>query len=347
MKKIALIPGDGIGPEIIEAAVRVLNAVGRFEYETCYAGGSAIDRFDDPLPETELEKMKACDAVLMGALGGPKWDNLPGSKRPEAGLLRLRKGLNVFANLRPVKIYPALKEASPLKNSVIGDGIDIMIVRELIGGIYFGRRQEGDEVAYDTLEYSAGEVRRINEVACRLAKMRRGIVTSVDKANVLASSRLWRKATVSFYENHPEITLNHLYVDNAAMQLVVNPRQFDVIVTGNMFGDILSDEASVITGSIGMLPSASVGYPGEIALYEPIHGSAPDIAGKGIANPIATILSAALMLRFSFDMNDEAGRIESAVETVLNKGLRTADLGGGEKSLSTVAMTEAILAELK
>lgn len=341
--KIALIPGDGIGPEIINAAVKVLNAVGRFEYETCCAGGAAIDRFGDPLPESELSRMKRCDAVLMGALGGPKWDSLPGNKRPEAGLLRLRKGLGVFANLRPVKIYEALKEASPLKTV---DGVDFIIVRELIGGIYFGRRSEGDERAWDTMEYSAAEVERINEVACRLARTRRKSVTSVDKANVLASSRLWRKQTEAFYASRPDITLNHLYVDNAAMQLILNPKQFDVIVTENMFGDILSDEASVLTGSIGMLPSASVGHPGEIALYEPIHGSAPDIAGKGIANPIATILSAALMLRFSFEMEKEAAAVEAAVEAVLNKGVRTADLGGGADALGTEAVTEAILKEI-
>lgn len=341
--KIALIPGDGIGPEIIDAAVKVLNAVGRFEYETCCAGGAAIDRFGDPLPESELSRMKRCDAVLMGALGGPKWDSLPGNKRPEAGLLRLRKGLGVFANLRPVKIYEALKDASPLKTV---DGVDLIIVRELIGGIYFGRRTEGDESACDTMEYSAQEVKRINEVACRLARARRKSVTSVDKANVLASSRLWRKQTEAFYASRPDITLNHLYVDNAAMQLILNPKQFDVIVTENMFGDILSDEASVLTGSIGMLPSASVGRPGETALYEPIHGSAPDIAGKGIANPIATILSAALMLRFSFEMEKEAAAVEAAVEAVLNKGVRTADLGGGADALGTEAVTEAILKEI-
>lgn len=343
MKTIALIPGDGIGPEIIESAVEVLNAVGDFNYLSCCAGGRAIDRWGDPLPQGELDKMKTTDGVLMGALGGPQWDHLSGEKRPEAGLLRLRKGLNVFANLRPVKIYPALKEASPLKNEIIEKGVDIMIVRELIGGVYFGRRQEGDEVAFDTMEYSAQEVQRINQVAYELAKKRRGLVTSVDKANVLASSRLWRKKTEEFYQSHPEIKLNHLYVDNAAMQLILNPSQFDVIVTSNLFGDILSDEASVITGSIGMLPSASVGYPGEIALYEPIHGSAPDIAGKGIANPLGTILSAAFMLRFSFQMEEEAKKIEEGVERMLNRGLKSADLGG---KLTTKEVTKSLLREL-
>lgn len=344
MKKIALIPGDGIGPEIIEATVRVLDALVDFEYVHCLAGGAAIDRLGDPLPESELEKIKACDAALMGALGGPQWDTVAVEKRPETGLLRLRKSLNVFANLRPVKSEPSLHNASPLKNELLADGIDLIIVRELLGGIYFGNRKEGDEAAFDTLEYSGEEIRRVCDVALSLANSRRKRITSVDKANILASSRLWRQTASSYFENHPQIALDHLYVDNAAMQLILNPRRFDVILTGNMFGDILSDEASVLTGSIGMLPSASVGYPGEPALYEPVHGSAPDIAGRGIANPIATILSAALMLRYSFSMEEEANRIEAAVSAVLKNGARTTDLGG---SLSTAEMTQAILDELK
>ncbi|MBN2650777.1 MAG: 3-isopropylmalate dehydrogenase [Spirochaetales bacterium] len=351
-KKIVLIPGDGIGPEVVDSAVKVLDKITakfghNFEYENAYAGGAAIDKFGNPLPQAELDKCNAADAVLMGALGGPKWDNLPGDQRPEAGLLRLRKGMGVYANLRPAVIFPALKESSPLKSSVIGDGLDIMIVRELIGGIYFGKRgRTGDDSAYDTMEYSAQEVKRIGDVAFKIAQKRSGRLTSVDKANVLENSRVWRKAITDYSANYPDVELSHLYVDNAAMQLVTNPGQFDVIVTGNMFGDILSDEASVITGSIGMLPSASLG-DGAIGLYEPVHGSAPDIAGKGIANPLATILSAAMMLRYSFDMQAEADAIESAVDAVLNEGFRTGDIAVDKSTaIGTVEMTNKVLEKI-
>lgn len=356
-KTIALIPGDGIGPEVVSSAVEVLNKVAskfshQFDYVECYAGGCAIDKFDDPLPEAELDKIKACDSALMGALGGWKWDNLPGDKRPEAGLLRLRKGLGVFANLRPAVIFPQLKEASPLKDRVIGDGLDIMIVRELIGGIYFGKRgRDGDNSAFDTMEYSAFEVERITKTALAIAQKRNKKLTSVDKANVLENSRLWRKTVERVAADYPQIELNHLYVDNTAMQLVTNPAQFDVIVTSNMFGDILSDEASVITGSIGMLPSASLGETDEKGLakglYEPVHGSAPDIAGQNKANPLATILSAAMMLRYSFDMQAEADLIEKAVNDTLTAGFRTADImTEGNTLVGTKEMTAEILARI-
>lgn len=357
-KKIALIAGDGIGPEVVDSAVKVLNALAQikghqFDYVECCAGGCAIDRFGDPLPEEELNKIKSCDSALMGALGGWKWDTLPGHLRPEAGLLRMRKGLGVFANLRPAVIFPQLKAASPLKDSVIGEGLDIMIVRELIGGIYFGERgREGALSAYDTMKYSAWEVERIAKTAMAIAMKRKKKLTSVDKANVLESSRLWRKTVEKVAVDYPEVELNHLYVDNTAMQLVTNPAQFDVIVTGNLFGDILSDEASCVTGSIGMLPSASIGEPnadGSIfGLYEPVHGSAPDIAGKNWANPLATILSAAMMLKYSFDMEEESQMIEKAVGSVLTDGFRTADImTEGNKKVSTTEMTQEILDRLK
>ncbi len=351
-KNIAVIPGDGIGPEIIDCALKVLDAVAlkfghKFNYETCYAGGIAIDKFGDPLPDEQLEKIKKSDAALMGALGGWKWDNLEGSKRPEAGLLRLRKGLGVYANLRPAIIYEPLKEASPLKSSVIGSGLDIMIVRELIGGIYFGDRGDSGDVAYDTMKYSTDEVKRIARVAFDIARKRGKLLTSVDKANVLDNSRLWRRAVLDVAKEYDDVELNHLYVDNAAMQMVTNPSQFDVIVTGNMFGDIISDEASVITGSIGMLPSASVGDSSSVGLFEPVHGSAPDIAGQGIANPLATILSAAMMLRYSFDMSEEADCIENSVKKVLELGYRTADIyTDGTKMVGTKEMCDAVLANM-
>lgn len=356
-KKIALIPGDGIGPEVVAAAVLILNRVAQifghtFEYVECYAGGCAIDAFGDPLPDSELEKIKSCDSALMGALGGWKWDNLPGDKRPEAGLLRLRKGLGVFANLRPAVIFPQLKEASPLKDSVIGEGLDIMIVRELIGGIYFGERgRDGDNWAFDTMKYSKWEVERITKTALAIASKRGKKLTSVDKANVLENSRLWRKTVEEVAKGYPDIEVNHLYVDNTAMQLVTNPKQFDVIVTGNMFGDILSDEASVITGSIGMLPSASLGEISQdgftYGLYEPVHGSAPDIANQDKANPLATILSAAMMLRYSFNMQKEADAIEKAVSDTLTKGYRTADImTEGKILVGTKEMSNQILKEL-
>jgi 3-isopropylmalate dehydrogenase len=293
-------------------------------------GGCAIDAYGEPLPAKTLESARNSDAVLMGAVGGPKWDNLPGSLRPEAGLLGIRGGLGLFANLRPAVIYDALKEASPLKTEIIDNGVDILVVRELTGGIYFGKRGRenegsGDEAAYDTDKYSRREIERIARIGFEAARKRRKVLTSVDKANVLESSRLWREVVIGLSAEYPDVTLNHMYVDNAAMQLIRKPDQFDVIVTSNMFGDILSDEASMITGSIGMLPSASLGS-GSLGLYEPIHGSAPDIAGQDKANPIATILSIAMMLRYSLKLEEPAKDIENAVNKVLEKGYRTGDI---------------------
>lgn len=333
--KIAVLKGDGIGPEVVKQAIRVMQSVGKkegleFEFIEELIGGLAIDSCGEPLPEKTLETCKKCDAVLLGAVGGPKWEGLPGGKTPEAGLLGIRSGLKLYANLRPAIIYSALKKASPLKEEIIGENVDILVVRELTGGIYFGERglrNEGTdrEEAFDTEKYNADEVERIARLAFKAALSRRGIVTSVDKANVLESSRLWRRVVSKVAQDYPDIRLNHLYVDNAAMQLIRDPRQFDVIVTSNMFGDILSDEASMITGSIGMLPSASLG-DGTLGLYEPIHGSAPDIAGQDKANPIATILSCAMMLRYSFRNEGAARLVENAVERVLDKGYRTADI---------------------
>ncbi|MBW7571596.1 3-isopropylmalate dehydrogenase [Caproiciproducens faecalis] len=332
--KIALLKGDGIGPEIVTQAVKVLNrAAERFgftiSYDEALLGGSAIDATGVPLPPETIEKCKATDSTLLGAVGGPKWDSLPGNLRPEAGLLGIRGALGLFANLRPAKIFEQLREASPLKAEIIGDNLDIMVVRELTGGIYFGERGRrtvnGAEAAYDTEMYSVPEIERIARVGFRMAEKRDGRLCSVDKANVLESSRLWR-ATVARIgkEEYPDIKLSHMYVDNCAMQLVRNPKQFDVIVTSNIFGDILSDEASMISGSIGMLASASLSE-GKSGLYEPIHGSAPDIAGTGLANPLATILSAAMMLRYSLEEPQAAQAIEDAVSEVL-KTARTADI---------------------
>lgn len=316
--RIAVLPGDGIGPEVIEQALLVLEQVGRkfghvFRFTTLLAGGCAIDATGNPLPEETLDECRRSDAVLLGAVGGPKWDNLPGDIRPEAGLLALRGGLGLFANLRPAVLNRELRDACPLRPDIVGESMDIMVVRELTGGIYFGQRgrrtgKMGEE-AFDTECYSEGEIERIARVAFEVARKRRKKVTSVDKANVLESSRLWREVVTKVANDYPDVTLEHMYVDNAAMQLVRNPRQFDVIVTSNMFGDILSDEASMITGSIGMLPSASLGE-GSFGLYEPIHGSAPDIAGKDKANPLATILSAAMMLRYTMHLEEEAMAVE-------------------------------------
>ncbi|MCL2212602.1 MAG: 3-isopropylmalate dehydrogenase [Oscillospiraceae bacterium] len=348
MKKIALLPGDGIGPEITAAAVRVLDAVGKFEYESYLIGGAAIDGAGNPFPDATLQGCLAADSVLLGAVGGPKWDTLPGNQRPEVGLLALRGALELYSNLRPAKLYPALRDACPLKY----DGeFDILIVRELTGGIYFGDRgrtpsptgDTKDDSAYDTERYSVREVERIARVAFEAAQKRSGRVISVDKANVLESSRLWREVIRTVAKEYPSVECTDMLVDNAAMQLIRNPGQFDVMVTSNMFGDILSDEASQLTGSIGMLPSASLGAT-KRGLYEPIHGSAPDIAGQGIANPIATILSAAMMLRYSFDMEAEAAAIEAAVDATLNAGLRTGDIAApGQAKLGTVAITDEIL----
>ena len=353
---IAVIPGDGIGPEIVDATVQVLNAVAaksgnRFDYEYVLAGGCAIDKFGTPLPEETLEKCKKADAVLLGAVGGPKWDDPNAKVRPEQALLGLRGGLGLYCNLRPAVLYAPLRNASPLKDSIIGDGINIQIVRELTGGIYFGERGKCDDngvpAAYDTEKYNENEVRRIAKIGFEAAMKSKKKVTSVDKANILESSRLWRRVVEEVHKDYPEVEVNHLYIDNAAMQMVRDPGQFDVIITSNMFGDILSDEASMVTGSIGMLPSASLGE-NSFGMYEPIHGSAPDIAGKGIANPLATILSGAMMLRYSFNLDDEAKMIEKAVLDVLNDGLRTGDImSEGMKLVNTKEVTKAVLDKLQ
>ena len=352
--KIALVKGDGIGPEIVDSAVRVLEKIGQkfghtFHCTPYLAGGCAIDAVGIPLPQETVDGCLAADSVLLGAVGGPKWDKNPGDLRPEKALLGLRAALGLFTNLRPAKIYPALAGDCPLRPDIVADGFDMVMVRELTGGIYFGERgrREGKygPEAYDTEAYSVMEIERIARVAFETARKRRKNVISIDKANVLETSRLWRETVHRIAEEYPDVTCTDMLVDNAAMQLVRNPAQFDVVVTTNMFGDILSDEASQITGSIGLLPSASLGST-KRGLYEPIHGSAPDIAGQNKANPIATILSAAMMLRYSFDLGTEADAIEAAVDKVLNQGLRTADLGGGEASLGCIEMTDAILKEL-
>ncbi|MDA3847029.1 MAG: 3-isopropylmalate dehydrogenase [Vallitaleaceae bacterium] len=332
--KIAVIKGDGIGPDIVDQALLVLNKIGEkykhsFKYTEVLAGGAALDATNVPLPQETIDICKASDAVFLGAVGGHKWDVLPGHLRPEKALLGLREELGLFANIRPAIMYKELKDACPLKPEIVGDGMDMVVIRELTGGIYFGERgfktNEKGDGAYDTMFYSEMEVRRIAIVAFETAMKRAKKLTSVDKANVLESSRLWRKVVLEVAEDYPEVEVKHMYVDNAAMQLVINPKQFDVIVTGNLFGDILSDEASMITGSIGMLPSASLGTT-KLGMYEPIHGSAPDIAGQNKANPIATIVSAAMMLRYSFDLEKEADAIEKAVETILANGYRTGDI---------------------
>ena len=333
-RKIAVIRGDGIGPEIVAQAVGVLDKVAElyghsFSYADVDMGGCAIDRFGDPLPREMLEKCLASDSVLLGAVGGPKWNDVPGNMRPEKGLLRLRAGMGVYSNNRPAKIWPQLATASPLKPQIVEKGIDFIIVRELIGGIYFGKHEtvaeNGETVAVDELRYSESEIRRIGRIGFETARKRRGRLCSVEKSNVLDSSRLWKKVMHELAEEYPDVALTDMLVDNCAMQIVKDPSQFDVIVTENMFGDILSDEASMITGSIGMIPSSSLGSTG-CGLYEPIHGSAPDIAGRDIANPIGTILAAAMMLRYSFDMAEEADAIENAVSAVLDEGYRTADI---------------------
>ena len=348
MAKIVVIPGDGIGEEITRSAVAVLKAADKkynlgLEYEFHEAGGTAYDKFGTPLPEKTLEACKKADGVLFGAVGGDKWDNVDPALRPEKAILGLRKGLGLYANLRPVKVAEALVEYSPLKPE-LAKGVDLVIVRELVGGIYFGERceseiHEGAERAWDLENYSVPEVERIVKLACET--LRRGKLTSVDKANVLATSRLWRRTAAKVAEGYPEVELKNLYVDNCAMQLAINPAQFDVIVTGNLFGDILSDEAAVVGGSIGMLPSASIGT--STSLYEPIHGSAPDIAGKGIANPMGTILSAAMLLRYSLHQEEAAQAIEKAVDQALADGYRTADLWKeGFKKANTEEITREI-----
>lgn len=353
--KIALIPGDGIGPEIVAEAKKVLDKVCEtyghsFAYEEVLLGGASIDVHGVPLTEEAVETAKASDAVLMGSIGGDAktspWYKLEPSKRPEAGLLAIRKALNLFANLRPAYLYDELKGACPLKEEVIGDGFDMIIVRELTGGLYFGERKTVEEngvtTAVDTLTYNENEIRRIAVKAFDIAMKRSKKVTSVDKANVLDSSRLWRKVVEEVAKDYPKVTLEHMLVDNCAMQLVHNPGQFDVILTENMFGDILSDEASMVTGSIGMLSSASLNET-KFGLYEPSHGSAPDIAGKGIANPLATILSAAMMLRYSLDLDKEADAVETAVQKVLTEGYRTVDImADGMKQVGTKEMGDLI-----
>ncbi len=335
-KKITVLAGDGIGPEITDAAINVLERAAekagvKFAFDRRKIGGCAIDEFGVPLPDETVTSCKASDGVLLGAVGGPKWDALPADIRPEKGLLGIRKALGLFANLRPAVIYPELSAASPLKKEVLDRGVNVMVVRELIGGIYFGPRGDtnGGKTAYDTEIYSEDEVRRIAKVAFDLARGRRGKVTSVDKANVLMSSRLWRRVVEEVHESYPDVELGHMYVDNAAMQLVRDPSQFDVLLCPNMFGDILSDEASQITGSIGLLPSSSLGTE-KAGLFEPIHGSAPDIAGKDVANPIATILAAAMLLD-NIGMESSARAVERAVAKFIADGWRTPDLGEGKR----------------
>lgn len=355
--RIALIPGDGIGPEIVREAKKVLDKVcevygHHFTYEELLLGGASIDVHGVPLTEETIAAAKNADAVLMGSIGGDAktspWYQLEPSKRPEAGLLGIRKALNLFANLRPAYLYEELKGACPLKEEIIGDGFDMIIVRELTGGLYFGERrtieENGVRKAIDTLSYDEKEIRRIAVKAFEIAKKRRKKVTSVDKANVLDSSRLWRKVVEEVALQYPEVTLEHMLVDNCAMQLVHNPGQFDVILTENMFGDILSDEASMVTGSIGMLSSASLNET-KFGLYEPSHGSAPDIAGKGIANPLATILSAAMMLRFSLDLDKEADAVEAAVAQVLREGYRTIDIMSEGMTKTNTAKMGDLIAE--
>ena len=351
--KITVIPGDGIGPEIIDQGVKVLKAVARkyghdFIMENALMGGAAYDATGDPLPQATLDLCNASDAVYLGAVGGPKWDDLPEGKRPENGLLGIRKALNLYANIRPAMLFKPLANASTLKKEVIGDDLDMIVVRELTGGAYFGKKEKHADYAYDTIYYTADEIRRVAKIGFELAMKRKKKLTSVDKANVLLSSRLWREVVLDVAKEYPEVELDHYYVDNCAMQFIRNPRQFDVIVTENMFGDILSDEAAMLTGSIGMLPSCSMGDKGAVALYEPIHGSAPKYAGQNVANPLATIMSAAMMLRYSFDLDIEASSIEAAVLNVLESGSRTKDImEDGLTQLGTSEMGDAVCQRIR
>jgi 3-isopropylmalate dehydrogenase len=347
--KIAVIKGDGIGPEIVDEAIKVLDALASvcdfdFRYKELLMGGNAYDITGDPLPQETIDGCREADAILFGAIGGEKWDNLPRDKRPETGLLKLRSALELYANYRPVKVYDELVDASTLKKEVI-EGVDLLVMRELTGGLYFGQpREKGEEKAFNTMVYTKEEIVRIAKEAFEAAMKRDKRVCSVDKANVLEVSQFWRETVEEVAENYPEVKLTHMYVDNAAMQLVRNPKQFDVILTGNIFGDILSDEASMISGSIGLLPSASVG--GKVGLYEPIHGSAPDIAGQGIANPIATIASAAMMLRFSLGEEHAADRIDQAIDQVLKEGYRTKDIADyGAKEVCSTTEIGSYIAE--
>jgi 3-isopropylmalate dehydrogenase len=345
MKKIALIPGDGIGPEITKETLKVLAKLDlNFEYVEYALGGVAIDKFNSPFPEETKEGVKKADAVLMAAIGGPKYDNLPREMRPETGLLALRQELKTFANIRPAMVFDSLAKLSTLKEEVV-KGTDIVVIRELTGGIYFGKPSSNDGfTGINTMIYTKPEVQRIAKVAFEFAQKRDKRLCSVDKANVLNVSQLWRDSVIETAKAYPDVELTHMYVDNAAMQLIKNPKQFDVIVTGNLFGDILSDEASMLTGSIGLLPSASLGDGSLPGLYEPVHGSAPDIAGQGKANPMAMILSAAMMLRYSFSMEKEARILEAAIQAVLDRGIMTADLGG---KASTVEIGDALANEVE
>ncbi len=354
-KNITVLKGDGIGPEIVDQAIKVLNTVcekysHEFNYTEVDIGGCSIDKYGIPITDEGMAKCKSSDSVLLGAVGGPKWDNVDPSVRPEKALLAVRRELGLFANLRPTKLFPQLADASPLKPSIVGEGIDLMIVRELTGGIYFGKRRtetvDGEKVATDEMTYSEHEIERIGRVAFESARKRGGKVASVDKANVLDSSRLWRATMHRLAEEYTDVEYSDILVDNTAMQLIKNPAQFDVLVTENMFGDILSDEASMLTGSIGMMPSASLSE-GTLGMYEPIHGSAPDIAGMDIANPIGTIMSAAMMLRYSFDMADEADAIERAVNKALDDGYRTSDIyKDGTKKVSCSEMGTIIASNI-
>lgn len=351
-KNIAVIRGDGIGPEIVNEAIKVLQRIAalyghQFTYTDVDMGGCAIDKYGDPLPEHELQKCLASDSVLLGAVGGNKWNDVPGNMRPEKGLLRLRAGMGVYANNRPAKIWKQLSDASPLKKEIIDQGIDFIIVRELIGGIYFGEHKTAGDTAIDVLTYSESEIERIGRIGFETARKRNHKLCSVEKSNVLDSSRLWKKVMHRLAAEYPDVELSDMLVDNCAMQIVKNPAQFDVIVTENMFGDILSDEASQITGSIGMIPSSSLGAT-TVGLYEPIHGSAPDIAGMDLANPVGTILSAAMMLRFSFDMEKEADAIENAVSAYLDNGYRTGDImSDGTKRVGCKECGDLIVKYLK
>lgn len=361
-KNIALIPGDGIGPDVVAEGVKVLDAVAKkfghkWNYTTVTAGGAAIDKWGKPLPQDQLDICLKSDAVLLGAVGGPKWDDVAPEIRPEKALLGLRGGMKVYANLRPAVMWKQLKAACPLKDEIVGEGLDILVVRELTGGIYFGDRgtSEDGKTAWDTEKYTWPEIERIVRMGFEFAKNRKKHLTVVDKANILNSSRLWRKVAETVHAEYPDVTLDFLYIDNAAMQMVRAPRQFDVIATSNMFGDILTDEASQVTGSIGMLASASLGDGKGPGLYEPIHGSAPDIAGKDLANPLATILSAAMLLRYSFNLEAEAKAIEEAVNAVLDDGWRTGDIAGKDmqsvkdsgKLVGTKKMGELVVEYLK
>ena len=353
--KITLLPGDGIGPEIVDATRQVLEAVARksghgFAFSTHLIGGIAIDETGVPLPDDTIVACRSADAVLLGAVGGPKWDDPTASVRPEQGLLGMRKALKLFANVRPVKLFRGLEAASPLKAERL-KGVDLVFIRELTGGIYFGQpkgkeTRDGRRIGFDTMVYDEDEIRRIVELAFDIARKRRKRVASIDKANVLQTMQVWREVATEVGKATPDVQLEHQLVDSAAMRLVTDPSSFDVIVSGNMFGDILSDEGAVLTGSLGLLPSASLGE-GTLGVYEPIHGSAPDIAGRGIANPLGTILSAAMLLRHSLNLDEDAKIIEDSVQKVLDNGLRTADLGGGTSSLSTTQMAHAVMATIE